>query len=104
MEELDITGDETAENSVVDTDVGLLHLLPVNVIVTYDTFAIPCIRRLALIDVEIRGAIGSTSHSPLCLIEETVADIVVTNLTVRGTDLQHIDNLIITEPLHEWLI
>ena len=104
VEELDITGDETTENTVVDTDVGLLHLLPMDVSVTNDTFTIPCIRRLALVYVEIRGTIVSASHSPLCLIEETVADVVVTNLSIRGTNLEHVDNLIVAEPLHEWLI
>ena len=42
--------------------------------------------------------------SPLAHVEESVTDIVVTDLTIGGTELEHVDDLLVTQLAHKGLV
>ena len=85
-EEVEATGEHAVQNRVVDTEVPLLNRLPVHVGVAEAGLAVPGVGAVAAVDVDRRlAAVG-----PGVLIEEASADVVVTNLTIRGADLQHV--------------
>ena len=102
-EEIERTGNQTTQETIVDTEVGLLHSLPLHIFITQCILAIPCVDTVGM--VKIHHCV--TSVCPLVHVEPTtrrvewIAQVIITNLTVRCTELQHINDVLVTKILHE---
>ena len=73
-----------------------------NVRVTYLRLLVPCVRRCSIRVGRVKFCVATVS--PLCLIEETVPNTILTNLTVRVTNLEDVDKVAVEElDFRNWL-
>ena len=64
----------------------------------------PCIGTLGEIGTTRYGRTKMARICPSVTVQPTAIDMVITNLTIRGTELQHIDDMLLTQRLHERLL
>ena len=90
-EEIKATSEETSENTEVNTPVPFLHCFPVNVWVANCYLTIIGINTLITrIGVQTSNSSVGSTVCPLVHVKPACIYVIITNLTIRNTELQHI--------------
>ena len=99
---VETTCKHTTEDSIVKTDVLFHHRCPSEVRVGNHSFLISFERAFRAVKTHVK-TLSIVRYFPSGQISPTGTTGIITNLTDRTTDFEHINNLLIFQLLHEFL-
>ena len=102
-EEIQRTSNQASQETIIDTEVGFLNCFPSHILISKSVLSIPCIDTLCMVEIHSTlAAISPLTHiQPATRRIKWVTNVVITNLTIGSTELQHIDDVLVTKILHE---